>query len=186
MSMPTRTPHNRGFTWQRGRRLVNPVVARPYAGGRTLPGAPLIGRTVKPKNQQPFPNPPKTWTASVGEWVVYWYLTRVKRYVENQDFYYQAPVFAPYLFTSRDFTRVDFLIDFGPQSQAAPIGDYRALCFDPITAFTHPDPRLDKEKRRELADAGYLLIFLETSDLMTRPKEVIEAGLLGHDISSRR
>lgn len=181
-----RTPNNRGFTWQRGRRLVNPVVARPYAGGRTLPGAPLIQRTKKVPKGQPYPNPPPTWTASVGEWVVYWYLTRVKKYVEKQDFYYQSPVFAPYLFSSRDFTRVDFLIDFGPQSQAAPIGDYKALCFDPITAFTHPDMRLDKEKRRELADAGYLLIFLETTDLLLRPRELIEAGLVGRDLSSRR
>lgn len=185
VSSSIRTPVNRGFRFRRSRRVVNPIISRRYAGGRTLPGAPLIGRRQGVKRALLYPNPPLTWSASLGEWVVFWYLRYIKKYELNVDFYYQAPVFAPFLFSSRDFTRVDFLIDFGIGSKAAPVGDYKALCLDPITPFTHPDPELDKEKRNELALAGYLLIFLETDQLLTDPKRVIEAALSGNDLSSR-
>lgn len=180
-----RTPHNRGFSNQRARRLVNPSVARPYAGGRTLPGAPTLGKRQTVVPNLPYPQPPSWWMASLGEWIVYWWLTEVKKYQEGKDFYYQAPVFAPFLFSSRDFTRVDFLLDYGPQSAVPPIGRYRALALDPITAFTHPDPNFDRDRRNELEAAGYLLIFLETDHLRTRPKEVLEAALRGRDESSR-
>lgn len=180
-----RTPHNRGFSNQRARRLVNPDVKRVYGGGRSLPGAPNLGRRRGPTQAQPYPNPPDNWLASVGEWIVYWWLTEVKRWQEGKDFYYQAPVFAPFLFSSRDFTRVDFLLDYGPQSAVPPFGRYRALALDPITAFTHPDPEFDKDRRDELEEAGYLLIFLETDHLKTRPQEVLEAAIRGRDESSR-
>ncbi len=181
-----RTPVNRGFHYnKRGRRLTNPTVARPYAGGRSLPGAPDIGKRLSIKPYQPYPDMPNWWLGPIGEWIVYWWCTQIKHYQENKDFYYQAALFAPFLFSSRDFTRVDFLLDYGPQSAVPPVGRYRALCLDPITAFTHPDPHFDKERRNELEEAGYLLIFLETHDLETRPLEVLDDALRGRDVSSR-
>ena len=180
-----RTPRNRGFSNQRARRLVNPTVNRPYAGGRSLPGAPSLGRRQSVTPELPYAPMPDTWMASLGEWIVYDWLTRVKRYKEGVDFYYQAPVFAPFLFSSRDFTRVDFLLDYGPQSSVPPVGRYRALALDPITHFTHPNPNFDRDRRNELEQAGYLLIFLETDHLRTRPRDVLEAALRGRDESSR-
>lgn len=175
-------PRYRGFTVSsRVKRIVNPAVARAYAGGRVVG----LGRRRTVRPFQPYPNPPTWWLASLGEWVVYWYFTQVKRFVEGKDFYYQAPVFAPFLFSSRDFTRVDFLVDFGPDSKAGQVGDYKALAIDPITAFTHPDAAFDKRRRVELDEAGYLLVFLETTDLTTRPREVLELALRGIDVSSR-
>lgn len=185
MSAPIRTPANRGFHNKRGRRLVNPTVNRPYAGGRQLAGAPGIGKRDTITRQQPYPNPPAWWMGPVGEWICYDYFTRVKHWQENKDFYYQAPVFSPFLFSSRDFTRVDFLLDYGPQSAVPPVGRYRALALDPISAFTHPNPQHDRDRRNELEEAGYLLIFLEDFDLKLRPKEVLELAIRGRDVSSR-
>lgn len=186
MVLPVRrTPVNRGFKNPRASRQVNPVVNRPYAGGRGLQGAPGFKRERVAK-YQPYPNPPDWWLGPLGEWIVYWYFTQRKHWEEGRDFYYQAPVFAPFLFSSRDFTRVDFLVDFGPDSRAGQIGRYTALALDPITAFTHPDPAFDKRRRTELEDAGYLLVFLETSMLTTNPQDVLEKALRGQDVSSRR
>lgn len=181
-----RTPTNRGFSAPRARRLTNPTISRRYAGGRTLAGAPGIGRRRGPSTSQPYPNPPRWWMAPIGEWIVYWYLSQVKKWEQNRDFYYQAPVYAPFLFSSRDFTRVDFLVDFGPNSRAGQIAHYTALCLDPITPFTHPDPAFDKRRRAELDEAGYLLVFLEDHMLKQRPREILEAALRGQDFSSRR
>lgn len=185
MARLTRTTTNRGFKNPRRRWNINPVVSRPYAGGRTLPGAPLLPRRLVLEKYQPYPNPPNWFLGPIGEWILYWYFTEKKHWLEGKDFYYQAPVFAPFLFSSRDFTRVDFLVDLGPTSAAGQIANYQALALDPITPFTHPDPAFDKRRRAELDAAGYLLIFLETSALEGNPTVIIEAALRGRDLSSR-
>lgn len=184
--MPIRTPVNRGF--QNPRRVFNvtPVVRRPSGGGRFAAGAPTLGRRRTIQFGQVYPNPPNWWKGVVGEWVVYWYLTARKHYKVGLDFYYQAAVYAPYLFRSRNFTRVDFLVDLGPRSRAGRIGHYTALALDPITPFTHPNPQLDKAKRASLELGGYLLIFLDTVPLKLNPQRIIEAALRGRDLSSRR
>jgi hypothetical protein len=86
---------------------------------------------------------------------------------------------------ARDFTRVDFLVDLGPRSRAGRIGHYSALALDPITPFTHPDPQADKDKRTSLELGGYLLVFLDTEPMKLNPKRIIEAALVGKDLSSR-
>jgi hypothetical protein len=183
---PPRTPQNRGFADPRRVFSVNPRVDHTYAGGRTLPGAPKLGRRRGITFGQPYPNPPRWWQGVVGEWIVYWYLSYRKRYKEGLDFFYQAPVHADGLFRGRDFTRVDFLVDLGPRSRAGQIGRYTAVCFDPITPFTHPDPQADKNKRTALELSGYLLIFMDTDALKMNPQRIIEAGLKGRDLSNRR
>lgn len=177
---------NRGFRNPRRVFSRNPTISHLYAGGRTLPGAPKLGRRRGINPGQAYPNPPRWWMGPVGEWIIYWYLTARKRYKEGLDFYYQAPVFAPTLFASRDFTRVDFLIDLGPRSRAGQIGRYSALALDPITPFTHPDPQADKDKRTALELGGYLLIFIDTDALKMNPQRIIDEALKGHDLSSRR
>lgn len=183
--MAIRTPHNRGFKNPRRTFNVNPVVKRPSGGGRFAKGAPTVGRRKGITFGLPYPAPPKWWFGPTGEWVVYWYLTARKRYKEGLDFYYQAPVYAPYLFRSRDFTRVDFLVDLGPTSRAGRIGHYSALALDPITPFTHPDPQMDKNKRTSLELGGYLLVFLDTEPMKLNPARIIDAALKGKDLSSR-
>jgi hypothetical protein len=183
--MAIRTPTNRGFSNPRRSFEVNPVVKRPSGGGRFAKGAPTLGRRRKIVFGLPYPNPPSWWHGVVGEWVIYWYLTVRKRFKEGLDFYYQAPVYAPFLFRSRDFTRVDFLVDLGPRSRAGRIGHYSALAFDPFTQFTHPNPQADKDKRTSLELGGYLLIFMETQALKLNPQRIVEAGLKGQDLSNR-
>lgn len=184
MIAPMRTPTNRGFSNPRARRYVAPTVAR-YRSSANLAGAPAIGRRHFLKKWQPYPDVPYWWQGPKNEWIVFWYLTFVKHWQKDKDFYYQAPVFAPFLFSSRDFTRVDFLIDLGPNSAAGAIGRYKAIGLDPITPFTHPDPAFDRRRRDELEEAGYLLVFLEGAMLETNPRDVIEKALRGQDISSR-
>lgn len=184
--MVRKTKMNRGFKNPRAVRLINPKISRPYAGGISLPGAPKLGRRERIQEGQEWPPPPDWWPTPTSEWIVYWYLTERKHFKEGVDFYYQAPVFLPYLFSSRDFTRVDFLLDLGPSSRIGTIDRYTALCFDPITNFTHPNPAFDKARRAELDTAGYLLIFLEDYDIKLRPKAIIESALRGRDESSRR
>lgn len=184
--MATRTPVNSGFSAPRGTFNVNPEVDRPYTGGRLAPGAPGLGRRPRLKKGQTYPDPPRWWLGPVPEWIVYWYLIWRKKYEEGKDFYYQAPVFVPFLFQSRDFTRIDFLIDLGPLSKAGMIAGFTALCLDPFTEFTHPDPQADKDKRTELEKQGYLLIFLDVEMLKNGPRRVIEAALRGQDLSNRR
>lgn len=184
MAVPYRTPVNRGFKNPRARRYVNPTLSR-YNSSQSLKNAPKIGRRKSIPKWQPYPNPPAWWQGPIGEWILWWYFTVIKKWQPNKDFYYQAPVFAPFLFSSRDFTRVDFLVDFGPQSAAGQLGRYKALALDPITPFTHPDPSFDRRRRDELEAAGYLLIFLEGSMLATNPRDVIEKALRGQDVSSR-
>ena len=184
--MPERTPINRGFSAPRDVFLVNPQrPGRTSAPSVSLTGAPQIGRRLTFHKNQPYPDMPKWWQGPVTEWIVFWYLTDRKHYVEGRDFYYQAPIFVPYLFQSRDFTRADFIVDLGPLSQAGQIGRYTALVFDPITAFTHPDPQFDKDRRTELDKQGYLLIFMEGEALKMSPKRIIDAALVGRDLSSR-
>ena len=183
--MAIRTPHNRGFSAPRRSFNRNPALRRFSGGGRFATGAPTLGRRKQLRFAQPYPNPPNWWLGVVGEWVVYWYLTDRKHYKEGLDFYYQAPVYAPFLFRSRDFTRVDFLVDLGPRSRAGRIGHYSALALDPITAFTHPDPQADKNKRTSLEFGGYLLVFLETEAMKLNPDRIVGEALKGKDLRSR-
>lgn len=184
--MPTRTPVNRGFTAPRRVFLVNPEVERPYTGGRFARGAPTTGRRYTFHRGQAYPDPPRWWLGPLAEWIVYWYLTARRKFEEGVDFYYQAPIFVPYLFQSRDFTRADFLVDLGPRSKAGQIGRYTALVLDPITEFTHPDPQFDRDRRAELDKQGYLLVFLDGEKLKTDYKRLIDAAVdEGRDLSSR-
>lgn len=183
--MPTRTPVNRGFANPRAVFSVNPTIERPYTGGILQRGAPTVGRRLTFHKGQAFPDAPRWWLGPVNEWIVYWYLTFKKHYEEGRDFYYQAPVFVPFLFQSRDFTRIDFLVDLGPRSRAGKLGKYTALALDPFTEFTHPNPQADRDKRTELDKAGYLLIFLDATMLQGAPARVIEAALQGQDLSNR-
>lgn len=183
--MAIRTPVNRGFSNPRRVFVVNPALRHGPSLGRFAKGAPTLGRRRGLQFNQAYPNPPKWWLGVVGEWVVYWYLTARKHFKEGLDFYYQAPVYAPYIFRSRDFTRVDFLVDLGPRSRLGMIGRYTALALDPITQFTHPDPQHDKDKRTALALGGYLLIFLDEQPLKLNPQRVVESALRGRDLSSR-
>lgn len=181
---PLRLPSYRGF--KKGNspgKTKNPKVA----GTRVqapLAGAPVIGRAHETQ-ALPFPPMPNWWQASIGEWIVWDYLTRVKKWQERKDFYYQSRVFLPQFYSSRDFTSADFVIDFGPDSAAGMVGAYQALVLDPITPFTHPSLGFDKARRAALEAQGYLLVFIEEADLMHRTAEVMEQALRGIDDSSR-
>lgn len=180
---------DKGFQ-QRGR--AGAGVWKP-AGGVRRPGAKLAGApsiegllrsTQKDQTRHLYPPPPAWWTAPAEEWIVYWYLKYKLHWEENKDFYYQARVFLPGFFQSKNFTQADFLIDLGPAAAAGMIGHYSALVLDPFTEFTH-DLALDLARKAALDQEGYLLVFLAQHDLEARTEYTMREALRGVDISNR-
>lgn len=152
--------------------------------GRNLPTAPTVAGVKIDQTYHVWPPPPPTWAGPLEEWIVFWYLTAIKRYREGIDFYYQAALYVGSLFKSRDFTRGDFLINYGPESKAGAVSGVRGLVLDPFTEFTH-SITLDKLRRTALALAGYRLVFIGQPMLESMTFYVMEQALKGHDISNR-
>lgn len=183
---PPRTTRVRGFQRRGvGAQVKAPRLPRPRLPGWAVAGAPTIQRPRTPSHTYIFPAPPPDWLASIGEWVVFWYLMYVKRWPLNETWYYNGRVFLPYFYTSQDFTQSDFIVDLGPLSAAGMLAGYTAMVLDPITPFTHPDPQHDKDRRDALGGEGYLLVFLEEHDLLFQTRRVLEAALRGQDLSTR-
>lgn len=140
------------------------------------------------RDDAPYPPPPPWFVNSLAEWVVYYWLTAVRRPrlrpvgptqppVRGRTFFYQVQVPNLGQFQS-EVTRVDFLL---PGFGAA---GYEALAIDPVNRFTHPTPDLDLFKRASLAaQAGVQLIWIETPRLEAGDFAVIAAALAGRDES---
>lgn len=186
MARKPRTTRVRGFQRRGvGAQVKPPTLPRPRLPGHGVAGAPAAPRPHTPTHTYIFPPPPPEWLASIGEWIVFWYLDRVKRWTYGQTWYYNSRLFLPYFYTSKDFTQADFIVDLGPSSQAGMLTPYTALVLDPITPFTHPDPGHDKDRRDALAAEGYRLVFLDEVPLKFQTRQVLEAALRGRDTSSR-
>lgn len=175
---------NRGFRNPRRPGSVNPRV-RGQEGirGREVEGAPKVPKP-KPLRQFSYKEMPGSWGYSLGEWIVYWYLTERKRFRLEEDFYHQSFAYAPFLYAGRDDTRADFLIVYGALTRLGYNSTYKALIFDPYSEFTH-DVETDERRRRELADEGYQLIFMDQDALERDYANIIESGLKGRDLSNR-
>lgn len=169
-----------------------------------LPGAPRVSGLKTPRiprqrrtaeSQRPYDDPPTDWLYSLGEWVVYYYLTKIKGWqkiggdldsgdtpvpIPQRSFYQQVRVRALSIFVNTDETRIDFLI---PQGTG---GSVRAIALDPYSPFTHPNASLDLLKRDVLEkQQGIRLVFLEDSRLESGDFQLIEDGLKGIDTSLR-
>lgn len=170
-----------------------------------LPAAPRVaaytGLTRVPRqrrtaeSQRPYPPPPDGYLYSLGEWVVEFYLTRIKglkkvgqdndeyttaAVIPGRSFFRQVSIAALGIFINTDETRIDFLIPQGPG------GVTRAIALDPISAFTHPNPTLDLLKRTVLWQQQRIaLIWLDDERLIAGDFTVIDDALRGVDQSSR-
>lgn len=185
--MPQR---DRGFTLTNPRtRRKSTVNTRTFStGGRaidTLQGAlpvPHVSR-IGPENR-PWLHVPASWPGPQTEWAVYWYISirgidPAKRKLKlGYDYLYQGALAAPGLFNTKPFTRGDFVI-FG-YGRAL-----RGVVLNPVTPFTHPNPRDDIESRRILALQGWQEIFIDAADLQVFPGRAVELALRGIDISRR-
>lgn len=158
---------------------------RPSGGRGPLPVRPKREQGVTEISLKPYPDPPPGFRGPLTEWVCYWWLGTFKRFRKDKDWYYQVALPALGVFASRDFTRVDFVLPVGADHPASATGEYRAVCWDPITPFTHPDPSMDRLKRAALAVNGYQLIWIDGATLEASPFDVLEKALRGVDISSR-
>ena len=162
-------------------------------GGVKTPRIPRQRRTAEA--QRPYPPPPQDWLYSLGEWVVYYFLTRIKGWqkigatdddystttvIPGRTFYQQVRIPALGIFVNTDETRLDFVV---PQSRG---GAWRSVGIDPFSDFTHPNPSLDLLKRTVLEQQQNMrLVFIEDARLEAGDFEVIEQALRGIDESSR-
>lgn len=181
--MPAR---DRGFTRQPTGRLALPGLPHAPGGLPLPPGAPAPPREegITEASLQPYPDPPPDWTGPLTEWVVYWYLTVVRKARPGVDFLYQEALPVPgYLASGRGF-RSDFWIlpegKFGNPAGA----DYpRGLVLDPFSFFTHPPSGLDLLRKALLARSGFFLVWLEDVDLERAPRYYVGEALRGVDHS---
>jgi hypothetical protein len=149
---------------------------------------------------EPYPAQPDWFLGSLGEWVVYYYLTQVHRprfrEITQRDppdggtyrFFHQIQAQAAGLFALTPTTRIDFYLpNFGGMG-------YRALVLDPYNETVHggfggegeDGLELDYAKRRILADAESIrLVWLHSARLDAGDFSVIEAALGGRDESPR-
>lgn len=143
-----------------------------------------IPRSRHTPENRPWTTPPPYWTGPVTEWSVYWYLTargiepNRRKLRPGQDFFYQRGLTAPGLFLRKPFTRGDFIL---PGFGRARYG----VVLDPVTPFTHQQAWFDLVKRRILALQGWQVVFIDAWRLQIFPRNVIELGLRGIDISFR-
>lgn len=167
------------------------AIPRPprLASPPTLPGAPRVRRAdrLTAASARAYPPKPARFRGPETEWACWWFLTAVKGFAPGRDFFFQAPLPALGVFV-RGFTRVDFLIPFGPglKGGMAVRGGRRGIVWDPITPFTHALPGLDRLKRAVLAKGGYRLVFIDGTALERDPRGVLELALRGIDVSTRR
>jgi hypothetical protein len=147
------------------------------------------------ESNRPYPPKPDGYLYSLGEWVVEYYLTRIKGYkkigqdgdeytttavIPNRSFFRQVQVRGLGIFVNTDDTRIDFLI---PQGAGVALRD---IAIDPYDNFTHPNPALDLLKRTVLMDQqSILLIWLENDRLVAGDFQIIDDALRGIDTSAR-
>lgn len=175
-----------------------------------LPAIPGDDFAATPRNRyrlaarrEPYPPKPDWFLNSLGEWVVYWYLSQGREQVGNganfrrvsegqppiqaNSFFYQIRLEALGLFALTATTRIDFYLPGlgGP--------GYRGLVLDPYNEAVHggfgvgnEGLALDLAKRQVLAEqAQARLIWLHSSRLDAGDFETIEQALAGHDLSPR-
>lgn len=177
-----------------------PRPPRPPSGAGRIPGAPAPQRGLKLTAQamQPYPDPPYWWAPHpLTEWIVFDYLRRVKHWIvygspdpngppspQGADAWYQAVIPAPGLYQTKGFFRGDFLIIPSGRggSPGPPYG--RGIVLDPVSTWTHRESGQDRLRREILAQAAFLLVWLDDTALQTRPRDIIEKALRGQDESS--
>lgn len=151
-----------------------------------LPGAPVGPRVegVTQKFLRALRAVPAWWFGPLTEWIVYTIIVFKRKFTEGVDFDRQVALTAPGINT-KGFNRADFV--FWPTGKAGGLGGvyHRGLVANPISAFTHPSRAKDLFERAVLAQAGYLVIYIEDYDLDRRPDEVVGLMLRGVDVSTR-
>lgn len=103
------------------------------------------------------------------------------------DAIYQPAIPVAGLNQTKDFFRADFLIVPGKKGPSPGPPYSRGIILDPVTDWTHRNTGVDRLRRGLLAQAGYLLVWIDagrTGPLYTRPHQIITIALYGGDDSS--
>jgi hypothetical protein len=154
------------------------TLSRPggYKGAVAIPRAKLTQESFRP-----YPPMPDSWTGPLSEWICWDYFVRVRKFRHLKDFFYQRRV--PYLFNVTGRYRADFIFPQSPTSRVSIPGGYRALSIDPRNSFTHS---VDKDRllKAELGSIKILLIFVDTAQIESNPRYVLDLALRGVDVSA--
>lgn len=168
-----------------------PRPPRPPSLQRAAPGAPRAIRSqeVSQATLRPYPDDLSRYPGNSHlEKITGWWLMAKKGYQYNVDFLFQVAVGTDGAIggatNSKGFLRVDFLLV--PQGRHGGLGYpfQRGLILNPISFFTHPSIAKDRLERSVLATLGYLVVYLQDSDLETRPDYALRLALRGTDISA--
>lgn len=162
--------------------------ARPPSGAPRLPRRVRAGR-VNATTLQPFPEPYPDggiyWPSKPRtEWVVYFILTKKLGAKLGEDFLYQQIIPAKGINISGKGYRSDFwLLRRGKFGSPGPPYN-RGILIDPISTYTHRTTGEDRYRRGALAQAGYLLIWIDDQQLYLNPLRMVRDATRGIDHSS--
>lgn len=180
-------------------RFSPPSVHRAPRPPKDAPPAPKIQHTegIRQSDLRDWTDPPPQFPGSDLEWIVWEQLVRLGfkiygrpnvkgrtlNYAEA-DAEYQPAIPVRGLNQVKDFFRADFLLIPGRKAPAPGPPFSRGVVLDPVTLFTHGNTGLDRLRRGMLAQAGYLLVWLDGDALKQRPKEVVTNAVYGRDDSA--
>lgn len=133
---------------------------------------------------RPYPPMPSGWVGPLSEWIIFDYFVRVKKWELNVDFWKQVAL--PFASNVKGFTRADYVLKNGLLGKGTAPGQWRAIVLDGLNPFTHKDASRDRLKFQVFARYGYLLVWINTSELERNPRRVIENAIRGIDTSFRK
>jgi very-short-patch-repair endonuclease len=165
---PQKTDRHR----ERGRA---PTIGNLRAASRYRGGVPYqafrTGRRTRsgigPTKDQPFPDPPSTWTGTLPEWAIYWAHLAIGR-KPFQDFQYQ------YSFDGNK--RFDFF-DFAERVAIEVEGLYWHYMFQKAQSVN------DQLRKIQAESVGYTLIFIDEDHALANPVFYLREALAERDHS---
>lgn len=168
-----------------------PRPPRPPSLQHKAPGAPPTPRSaeVDDATLRPYPADLSRYPGNSHlEQITAWWLVALHGYQIGTDFLFQVAISTSGAIggatNSKGFLRCDYLLL--PEGRHGGLGYPfpRGLILNPISFFTHPSIAKDRLERNVLATLGFLVVYLQDSDLETRTDYVMRRALAGTDISS--
>lgn len=155
--------------------------------GARLPGSPGPAPRIEGITQrflQPYPDKPPDFSGPDTEWILVDDLVRRRKFVEGIDFVRQIALTAPGINT-KGFNRAD--VFYPPIGKAGGLGGVyrRGMVHNPISFWTHKSRAKDVFERAALASVGIAVIYIQDTDLYTRPHEIVGLALRGIDLTDR-
>ena len=175
---------------------ATPRAPRPPSLQRVPTGAPRPprARQVTQENLRPYPEDLSAYPGTSDlEHIVSWWLIAKRGYVQNRDFVFQVAIGTEGAIggatNTKGFLRCDFLLL--PEGKHGGLGYpyQRGLILNPYPqmgsgSFQIHTIQKDRLEREVLAQLGFRVVYLESTDLYERTDYVLREALRGVDISS--